>query len=305
MRSYGFFTVDVFTDRIFGGNQLAVFPQADGLTDHEMQSIAREMNLSETTFVFPPEDAGNTCKVRIFTPGEELPFAGHPTLGTAHVLVASGAVAASGGPTEVVLEEGVGPVRVSVSKRGPRLTFAQLSAPQMPEFGPTPPAAEDLAAILSTSPSAIAADEPIQAVSSGVPMLFLPIAKLEAMARLQVNRTLWNETLGDFWARAVFAWTRETVHADSDVHARMFAPLFGIEEDPATGAAAAALAGYLGVREGPATGTVRWRVEQGLEMGRPSFLDVEADKRDGEIVAVRVGGCVVPVSRGEMEIPDL
>ena len=305
MTSYQFYTVDVFTDQVFGGNQLAVFPKADGLTDRQMQMIAREMNLSETTFVFPPENANNTRKLRIFTPAKELPFAGHPTLGTAHVLVATGEVTANGDVTEVVLEEGVGPVPVSVSKQDSNRTFAQLSAPQLPVIGPPPPSGEDLAAILSISPDEISADEPIQAVSCGVPFLFLPVRGLETIERLRINTTLWNETLGDYWATAVFALTRETVHPGSDVHARMFAPLFGIAEDPATGAAAAALAGYLGVREGAATGTVRWRVEQGLEMKRPSFLEVEADKQDGEIVAVRVGGSTVPVSRGEMEVPEL
>ena len=305
MGSYKFYTVDVFTDHVFGGNQLAVFPKAKGLTDQQMQMIAREFNLSETTFVFPPEDANNTRKVRIFTPTIEVPFAGHPTLGTAHVLIATGEVAANGQVTEIILEEGVGPVPVSVSKKDSNRTFAELSVSQLPVFGPPPPSREDLAAILSISPGELSADEPIQAVSCGVPFLFLPVSGLGAMALLRINASRWNETLGGYWATAVFAWTRETVHFRSDLHARMFAPLFGVAEDPATGAAAAALAGYLGIREGAATGTVHWRVEQGLEMQRPSFLDVEADKQDGKIVVVRVGGLVVSVSWGEMEIPEL
>ncbi len=305
MTSYQFYTVDVFTDQVFGGNQLAVFPKAEGLTDQQMQMIARELNLSETTFVFPPEDPNNTRKVRIFTPGAELPFAGHPTLGTAHVLVAAGEVATNGAVTEIVVEEAVGPIPVSIPKRDSIRTFAQLSAAQMPVFGPPPPARKDLAAILSISPEDIPAHEPVEAVSCGVPYLFLPLTGLEAMARIRINAMLWDEILGDYWATAVFAWTRETVHSGSDIHARMFAPAIGIVEDPATGSAAAALAGYLGVREGAQTGTLRWLVEQGLEMQRPSFLEVEADKQEGEITAVRVGGSTVPVSRGEMEIPRL
>ncbi len=175
MTSYQFYTVDVFTDQVFGGNQLAVFPKAEGLTDQQMQTIARELNLSETTFVFPPEDPNNTRKVRIFTPGAELPFAGHPTLGTAHVLLAAGELASNGAVTEIVFEEGVGPIPVSISKRDSTRTFAQLSAAQMPVFGPPPRARKDLAAILSISPEDIRAHEPVEAVSCGVPYLFLPL----------------------------------------------------------------------------------------------------------------------------------
>ena len=303
MTSYPFHTVDVFTDQLFGGNQLAVFTSAEGLTDEQMQMIAREMNLSETTFVFPPADQANTCKVRIFTPGGELPFAGHPTLGTAHVLAATGATATNDDPARIVLEEGVGPVPVTVSPREDGRTFAQLSVAQMPTVGPPPPSREDLAAILSISPDDIPEDQPIEAVSCGVPYLFVPVSGLEAMARLSPNTMLWNKVLGDYWADAVFAYCRETVHASSDVHGRMFAPSLGITEDPATGSAVVALAGHLGSREGAPTGTLRWMVEQGIEMGRPSFLEVEADKQAGEFKAVRVGGSTVPVSSGQMDVP--
>ncbi len=305
MTSYSYFTVDVFTDEVFGGNPLAVFPHAEGLNDRQMQTVARELNLSETTFVFPPDNPAHTCKVRIFTPGAELPFAGHPTLGTAHVLVSNGDIAANGDTTEVVFEEGVGPVPVKVSRQSADLTFAQLSVSKLPDFGPPAPSRDDLASVLSTSPNDISADAPIQAVSCGVPFLFVPVSGLDAMARLQPNMARWTDVLGDFWATEVFALTRETVNEGSNVHARMFGPMIGITEDPATGGAAAALGGYLGVREGPETGTARWRVEQGIEMGRPSFLDVETDKQAGEITAVRVGGATVPVSRGEMDIPAI
>ncbi len=303
MTSYPFHTVDVFTDQLFGGNQLAVFTAAEGLTDQQMQAIAREMNLSETTFVFPPEDPANTCKVRIFTPGGELPFAGHPTLGTAHVLVATGMCGAGEAPFQIVLEEGVGPVPVTVSPGKDGRTFAQLSVAQMPTVGPPPPSRDELAAILSVSPDDIPADLPIEAVSCGVPYLIVPVSGLDAMARLSPNTMLWDKVLGDYWTDAIFAYTRETVHAGSDIHGRMFAPSLGITEDPATGSAVVALAGYLGSREGAPAGTVRWMVEQGIEMGRPSFLEIEADKQAGEITAVRVSGSTVPVSSGQMDVP--
>lgn len=303
MTRYSYFTVDVFTDEVFGGNPLAVFPHADGLTDRQMQTVARELNLSETTFVFPPDDPAHTRKVRIFTPGAELPFAGHPTLGTAHVLVSNGEIPATGDVVEIVFEEGVGPVPVSVSKQAADRTFAQLSVSKLPEFGPPPPSRPDLASVLSISPDDIPADEQVEAVSCGMPFLFVPVRSLDAMARLRADGGRWTEVLGEYWATEVFAWTRETAREGSDIHARMFGPMIGIAEDPATGGAAAAFGGYLGVQEGPATGTVRWRIEQGLEMGRPSFLDVETDKQDGDITAVRVGGMTVPVGRGEMDIP--
>ncbi len=304
MTRYRYHIVDVFTDRVFGGNQLAVVLDAAGLSDAQMQSVAGEFNLSETTFVLPPDDDANTAKVRIFTPGTEMPFAGHPTLGTAHVLATAGGLA-DGTTTEIVLEEGVGPVPVAVTARGESRTFARLTAAQLPVFGPPPPSREALAGIFSLSPDDIAAEPPIEAVSCGVPFLFLPLTGLDAMARLKVNQMRWDEVLGGYWTIDVFAWTRDTVHQSSDIHGRMFGPGVGVAEDPATGSAAAALAGYLGVREGAATGTARWRVEQGLEMNRPSFLDVEADKRAGEITAVRVGGSTVSFGTGELDVPDL
>lgn len=305
MTRYAYFTVDVFTDEVFGGNPLAVFPRADGLNDRQMKTVARELNLSETTFVVPPDDPAHTCKVRIFTPGAELPFAGHPTLGTAHVLVGNGDIAADGDTTEIVFEEGVGPVPVTVSRQPANRTFARLSVSKLPEFGPPAPSREDLAAVLSIAPDDIPADAPVEAVSCGVPFLFVPVSGLDAMARLRPDMARWTEVLGGYWATEIFAWTRETASDGVDVHARMFGPMIGIAEDPATGGAAAALGGYLGVREGPETGTVRWRVEQGIEMGRPSLLEVDADKQAGEITAVRVGGTTVPVGRGEMDIPAL
>jgi len=292
---YRFYTVDVFTEQPFAGNPLAVFPDAKGLSDEQMQCVAREMNLSETTFVFAPDDARNAAKVRIFTPSEELPFAGHPTLGTAHVLVTSGAVATNG---TVVLEEGVGPIAVSVTRDGAR-TNAQFSVAQLPIIGPPPPSRDAVARVLS-----IASDDivgPIEGVSCGVPYLFVPLRGLEVMKSIRIDAARWEQTIASYWAKGVFVWTRETVHA-ADIHARMFFTTTAILEDPATGSAAAAFAGHLGPREGADTGTVRWRIEQGLEMQRPSFLEVEADKENGRIVAVRVGGSTVSISSGEMEI---
>lgn len=304
MTTYNYATADVFTDRIFGGNQLAVLPDARGLDDRRMQSIAREFNFSETVFVFPPENPANTRRLRIFTPGSELPFAGHPTVGTAHVLAELGEIALAGDETRIVFEEGVGPVPVLIRSRGGRPEFAQLSVAKLPEVGPPPPSRTALAEILSLDTNdLLGGPSSPQAVSCGVPYLFVPLRNRDAVARARVRLERWEQVLKSYWAPEIMVFSRDPEREGSNVRARMFAPAFGIPEDPATGSACAALAGYLGAREGASDGTVRWVVEQGFEMGRPSILDVEADKVGGAVTAVRVGGATVMVARGQIEVP--
>lgn len=302
---YRYCTADVFTDRLFGGNPLAVFPEAEGLSAAHMQSIARELNLSETVFVFPPEDPRNTRRLRIFTPGTELPFAGHPTVGSAYVLASIGEVALDGDETSIVFEEGVGPVPVSIHAVDAQPVSATLSAAQMPEVGPAPPTRAELASVLSLTAEDILDDDlSPQAVSCGVPFLFVPLTNRDALARARVHVGRWQELLADAWAPHIFVLTRDAELESSDVRARMFAPAMGIAEDPATGAAATALGGYLAARDSATDATLRYVVEQGFEMGRPSIINVETDKRAGEIVAIRVGGSSVLVGRGEIELPD-
>ena len=302
--AYRFYTADVFTDRIFGGNPLAVFPDGRGLDDRQMQSVAREFNLSETVFVLPPERPEHTRRLRIFTPGTELPFAGHPTVGTAHVLASIGELTLEEPVTQVIFEEGVGPVPVGIRVAGGQPEFAQLSAAQMPEFGPSPPPAARLAEMLSLDPADFVDDAEPAAVSCGVPFLFVALTGLDAMGRAKIRRDIWESVLADYWAPSVFLFCEEAETDSSDLHGRMFAPAMGIVEDPATGAAATALGGLLATRDAQDEGTLRWVVEQGFEMGRPSILDVEADKAGGTVTAIRVGGASVLVSRGEMEIPE-
>ncbi len=300
---YRYLTADVFTDRRFGGNQLAVFPDARGLSDEQMQLVAREFNFSETVFVLPAQDPAHTRRLRIFTPGKELPFAGHPTVGTAFVLAAIGEIPLVGDSAEVVFEEGVGPVRVSIRGEAGRPVFSQLSAARMPEYDSEPPPADRLAAALNLDPADILSGEyEPQAVSCGIPFLFVPLRNIDAVRRARVNGNAWRDAISAYWATEVFIFSFETELSGSAVHARMFAPDLGVAEDPATGSAAASLAGYLGVRSDLRDGTLKWRVEQGFEMGRPSILEVEADKRDGNIVAIRVGGASVMVCEGTMEI---
>lgn len=301
---FAYCTVDVFTDAPFGGNQLAVFPDARGIPEGRMRDVAREFNFSETVFVLPPRDPGHTRRLRIFTPGGELPFAGHPTLGTAHVLAELGEIALTGEVTNIVFEEGVGPVPIEIRARNGAPVFSMLSAARLPEVGPPPPPSERLAAVVGLDPADLmdGAEAP-QAVSCGVPFLFVPLHDRRALARARLDHGAWERTLAGAWASKVFLFCHDPEREGSDLRARMFAPSSGIAEDPATGGAAVALAGYLGERDPRRDGTLRWVVEQGFEMGRPSILHVEAEKRDGRITAARVGGASVLIGRGIMRIP--
>lgn len=294
-----YLTADVFTDTRFGGNQLAVFPDAREIPVELMPRIAREFNYSETTFVLPADDPAHAAKVRIFTPGGELAFAGHPTLGTAHVLAMIGAVPLGGDETRIVFEEGVGPVPVVIRSKNGRPTFAQLTAARLPERGPAPPSRDQLAAALSLSTDDVLADgmSP-ELVSCGTPFLFVPLRDRAAVGRARVNYDRWTSTFGNYVTDMVFLFALDAEHAGHDVRARMFCPSIGIPEDPATGSACVALGGYLAWRDSRTDGTLRWVVEQGFEMGRPSILEVEADKRQGRVTAARVGGQSVLVCDG-------
>lgn len=297
-------TLDVFTDRVFGGNPLAVFPDGRGVSAERMQRIAREFNLSETVFVLPPDDPAHTRRVRIFNPSAELPFAGHPTVGTAFLLAALGEVPLAGSGTRIVFEEGVGPVPVRVEARDGRPVYAELTAARLPEHGPPPPPRAEVAAVLGLAERDVLDGEWAPAgVSCGVPFLFVAV-RGEALARARVDPARWEARLAGWWAPHLYVISYDPELSGPEVRARMFAPAMGIPEDPATGAAASALAGYLAERTGAAEGTVRWTVRQGVEMGRPSLLRVEADVRGGAVEAVRVGGAAVRVSEGVMRLPD-
>lgn len=297
-------TLDVFTDQPFGGNQLAVFPESPDLKPAEMQQIATEFNLSETVFVFSPRDARNTRRLKIFTPSEELPFAGHPTIGTAHLLAAMRLVPLTGDRTAMVLEEEAGLVQVTITQRKGQLPFVELAAPALPTFGPPPPAATELAAVLGLEPTDLTG-EPYtpQAFSCGVPYLFVSVRDRSVLGRVAVDAGAWRAVLAHYWAPQVYVFCRDPELEGSHLRARMFGPALGIVEDPATGSAACALAGYLAARESMREGTLRWRIEQGFEMGRPSLLDVETDVRHGKVRQVRVGGTAVRMGEGVLHPP--
>jgi len=296
--------VDVFTDRQFGGNQLAVVPDGRGIPDNLMQSIAREFNLSETTFILPPEDPSSTCRVRIFTPGRELPMAGHPTVGTAFVLARMGIINPESSQSRAIatFEEGVGPIPVSVDFEGAQpgtIWMTQLP----PGWGEVIDDRATIAEVLSVSPEDVYGELPVQVVSCGIPFLFVPLRSLDTVRRAHINLDAWQRVMAPRNLTGIFLFTTEVENQGSTVHSRMFAPEAGVWEDPATGSASGPLGCYL-VRYGvvPAQATTRMVSEQGIEMKRPSFLRIEIDAQGGDITGVRVGGTCRFVGSGELEI---
>lgn len=288
-----FWIVDVFAEKKYAGNQLAVFTQAGNLSTEEMQQIAKEMNFSETTFILSPELQEGGYDVRIFTPARELPFAGHPTLGTAFVLQ-QGILQQ---PVEqITLNLKVGPIPVTFSYHNqvPDVLWMRQNSP---EFGAIL-SAEAIAPVLSLNVDDIDPRFPIQEVSTGVPFIIVPLKTLAALQRIKVNGEQLARVVEPLQAKEIFVFCPETRDSANQFSARMFAPLLGIAEDPATGSANGCFAGYLVQHAYLGEGLLKAQVEQGYEMGRPSLLRLQAQKQDGAI-AVLVGGKVIPIARGE------
>lgn len=294
-----FVTLDVFTDTPFGGNPLAVVFDAEGLTPESMQSIAREFNLSETAFVFPPDGPENSHKVRIFTPVAELPFAGHPTIGTAI------AIAEQLGEENLHLrfEEGIGVVPISVSTENDGARLAKLEVAQCPVHTTSNLANNLWAELLGLKEMDICPDDSgIGEWSCGAPFSFVPLTSLSALGQAFLNSHDWQKHLPKSPLTGAFVFTKQTNDVTVDIRARMFAPAHGIAEDPATGSAVAALAGWLVETENSKDGTHNWVIEQGVEMGRPSRLALEVDVKNRRITGVRVGGHAIAVSKGEITV---
>lgn len=290
-----FHTLDVFTETRYGGNPLAVVLAADGLNTRQMQTIAREFNLSETVFVLPPTLAGADFKVRIFTPQVEMPFAGHPTVGTACLLAELG-LAPQGDDVRFMLEENVGLVPVRVRREAGRAPYGELTTAVLPERGPTPPSNGVLATMLGLEAADIG--EPAF-VSCGYPYLLVPLRAPELLAAIALDLPTWREHLSQAWAHHLYVYARGY---EGELKARMFAPGSGVIEDPATGSAAVALAGRLALESTLADGTLRAVIHQGLEIGRLSVLHIEADRVAGAVTAVRVGGHSVAVLSGTLRV---
>ena len=305
MKEYRFIQVDVFTDRPFGGNPLAVFPEAEGLTTEEMQCLAREMNLSETTFVLPAQAPGAHFKVRIFTPATELPFAGHPVVGTHWTLAHLGHVDLREPVTQVSFELGVGVLPADLHVADGRVEGVVMTQDR-PTFHTVLEDVTDLAAGLGLAPEAITETGlPVQVVSTGVPQMMVPVrslAEVQVLDASQLNTAALNRACHAVGTECVLVFAFETERSEATVHVRVFAPLLGVPEDPATGSANGALGAYLvHHRAVPITEpTVHILSEQGAEIGRPSTLHVEVDHVGAEVPAVRVGGQVVLVAEGVM-----
>ncbi len=296
-----FCTLDVFTDHRFGGNPLAVFADVPELPAEFMQSIAREFNLSETVFIVKPRDPRACRRLRIFTPARELPFAGHPTIGAAHVLVEEGLAGVSGSSGAFLLEEEVGLVPITVQRRPNGAWFVQLTTARLPEEGPPAPSVPELSRLLNVRESDILKDGDFaQSFSCGVPYLFVPVRDRKALSQVSIDSAASRKLQAAAGTSEVYVFCYDPEREDSDIRARMFAQEFGVVEDPATGSAAAALAGYLARRSWHKDGTLRWTIEQGFELGRPSLIHLEADLASSVITAVRVGGTAVRMSEGNL-----
>jgi len=293
-----FATVDVFTDRQFGGNPLAVVPDARGLTSAQMQAVAAEFNLSETTFVLPPQEAANTAQVRIFTPRAELPFAGHPNIGTAFVL--AGAATSAARPItgdSMIFEEKAGLVRIQLLRDRSAVTGARLAAPQALSIGENI-ASEIVASACSIAPTDIdtRVHQPCIA-SCGVPLIFAAVTSRAALAAARPRTEIFAEHVPTGLATGIHLYV-EAATPVADIEARMFAPLYGVTEDPATGSANVALIALLATLRAEPDLRLDRRISQGVDMGRPSLMVASAEKRAGEIIAAHVGGNCVPVMSG-------
>jgi trans-2,3-dihydro-3-hydroxyanthranilate isomerase len=298
MKKINYYITDVFTDKQFGGNQLAVIPDGKGLDGGLMQKIAREFNFSETTFVTPPNNPENDCKVRIFTPGNEVPTAGHPTIGTTFILLSEKLLS----PKEsgrIIMEQKVGDILVNFKKEGNAYNSITMFQP-LPEFGPVHKNIKLIAEILSVDPGDIMQGYPIQSISCGNNFLFIPVNSIKTLEKIKVRTDLLEKHGKELDTTELYVFSTETIDKNATTHGRMFAPMFGIIEDPVTGSASGPLGCYL-VKYGLSDGK-NIICEQGYEMGRPGTVHVTIEHEQNRISAVKVGGVGVLVGKGQLFI---
>lgn len=297
--------LDVFTNQKLSGNPLAVVLDGDGLDDGEMQRIAAEFNLSETVFVKKPDNPTHSARIRIFTPGRELPFAGHPTVGTAILLAEErfGEIERDQDAV-IVLEETIGTVRCGVKLKPNAAGFAEFDCPKMATpHGISLGDKSEVAAALNLNASDIGFENHRPtAFEAGVPYAFVPVRNMAALQRAKPDLRNWTAAFGNGDHNSAYVYCRETQMHDAGFHARMFAPTMGIVEDPATGSAVAAFAGVVHTHDDLPDGTHFIRIEQGFEMNRPSLIDLEIDIQKGALKATRIGGQAILVARGELFI---
>ena len=295
--NYPFHIVDVFSSTPFGGNQLAVLPDAVGISADGMQKIAREFNFGETTFVLPKNDPANTCRVRIFTPRAELDFAGHPTVGTACALVMQQHERLSD-PIRLILEENVGPVTVDVAQRNGEF-HGMLTLSGKIEAPTEAPSPTDLAAVLSIQPAEVSQ---VFFAGVGVPFCFAQLSSSEVVDRAAINRAAWAATLSRAWSPHLFFFAGN-LKDGGKLYARMCAPALGVEEDPATGSACAALVGAMASKPDFDGMAYRLSIRQGVSMGRRSEIEAEARKTGSVVTSVSVRGATAYIASGEIDVP--
>ena len=295
-----FITVDVFTERQFGGNPLAVVLNARGLATEQMQAIAGEFNLAETTFVLPPRDPSHSAEVRIFTPRAELPFAGHPNIGTAFVVASEGKSYGRSVVDPLVFEEKAGLVRLDLLRDGSSLVGARLTPPQPLTRGDDI-APEIVAAASSLDPADVeTVNHPPCIASCGIPLVFAELKTRAALAKARPRAEIFSEHLKVDRTTGLLLYVRDD-SGDFDLQVRMFAPLVGVPEDPATGSANVALVGLLASLRPEPDLTLHLRIAQGIDLGRPSLLEAAAEKQNGKIASLSIGGRCVIVMRGTLE----
>ena len=293
-----FATLDVFTDRRFTGNPLAVVFDADALDGATMQTVAREFGHPETVFVLKPEAAGSTARVRIFTPGVELPFAGHPTVGTALILALNG----HGHTSNIVLEEKIGIIRCTAAPEGADRGHARFTLPELPKPAGTAASRAAIAAAIGLTVDDIGFEQLAPARwSVGNTFTFVPVRGLDAIRRCRPIDASWDEAFEAGGRSSAFVFCRETIDGKNNFHARMFAPRLGIVEDPATGSAAAAFAGLCAQALSPGDGEHRFVIEQGYEMGRPSLIELQITIAGGTLTSATIGGSAVIITEGMIE----
>ncbi len=293
METLTFYIVDVFAEEKYAGNQLAVFRGGNTLTDVEMQRIAKEMNFSETTFILSETQWEGGFDVRIFTPGAEVPFAGHPTLGTAHI-IRKEIMPASGRGINLNLQVGQIPVTFSDSAEQETTYWMKQIEPIFGEIL----SAQVVAPVLSLSPNEIDDRFPVEEVSTGLPHILVPLRTIESLKRARVAKDKYFELIANRWAKPILIFCPEPHNSQNDISVRMFADCFGIPEDPATGSGNGCLAGYLVRHRYWGRARIDIRSEQGYEIGRPSLLFLRAEEKD-EQISIMVGGKAITIAKGE------
>lgn len=302
MKTLKYYLLDVFTNEPFGGNQLAVFMDGNGLSTNQMQAIAKELNLSETVFLLSPISETSSYKLRIFTPETELPFAGHPTIGTAFLLAELGLVKTKTGCTEINLEENVGQITIHIYAENEKVIKVDMFQP-IPQKLEKKLNKDQVAALLSLDIEDIHPTLPVEVVSAGIPFVYIPLISLQSIKNVKFRMDIWNEafTTHDD-TKHIFVFSLEAENEEAHVHSRMFAPAMGITEDPATGSASGPLGYYLVSHQliEEKNGQYHFISEQGMEMGRPSMIEVSITKEADIIKEVKVGGSAIIMGEGTM-----